>query len=272
MMLNVLSCRVTYSTFGMKEFPKQNDTLELQQKIALIRNIPNSLFESGIFIGQQHDSIRYRLFKPRTAQTAAKRYPLILVLHGSGAIGTDNEKQLGVLAKLWLQEDIKTKYPAYILSPQFPNRSSNYEKDNARAVLASKPKACLQTVLQLLDSIEQTHFIDTNRIYVIGFSMGGSTVINAMIARPQLFAAGINISGIPQFQGMESIRKMPIWLIHGNSDSENPIHSDDQFYHEIKNKKKFRYWIFKNTEHNNIMCFKLLGNTIPEWLFKQVRK
>lgn len=250
-------------------FPKQTDTIELQQRFSQIRSIPNSLFESGLFVGAQSDSIRYRFLKPSTNVVTTKRYPLILVLHGSGAIGTDNEKQLGVLAKLWSQNDQRAKYPAFVLSPQFPSRSSNYEMDDERNTLTSRPQACLQTALQLLDSIKQTNLIDTNRIYVIGFSMGASTAINALIARPHLFAAGISISGIPQLNGIDSLHQIPIWLIHGNADTENTIDSDHQFYQLLKKKHHIRYWIFDRTEHNNIMCVKLLGDEIPQWLFKQ---
>ena len=41
--------------------------------------------------------------------------------------------------------------------------------------------------------------IDRDRIYVMGFSMGGATTSNAISKRPDLFAAAINISGISQF-------------------------------------------------------------------------
>ncbi len=43
------------------------------------------------------------------APQAGKRYPLIIVLHGSGAIGNDNSSQLGALAMSWSAPAIRKR-------------------------------------------------------------------------------------------------------------------------------------------------------------------
>ncbi len=167
--------------------------------------------------------------------------------------------------------EIQKKYPAYILAPQFDDRSSDYVLDKDRNILVSTPRSSLEAVLKLIDSLKKDLNIDEKRIYAVGFSMGGSTVINSLSARPDLFAAGISISGIPQFGSIEKLSTIPIWLIHGIDDTENPINSDEQFYKEI-DKKKIRFWKLKATTHDNVFTPQLLDNTLPKWLFKQRKK
>lgn len=235
-----------------------------------IRNISSDNFAADSFPGENNVLIRYRILKPINNKIGGRKFPLIIVFHGSGAIGKDNNSQLGLLAKMWASPDIQTKYPAFVVAPQFESRSSNYILDSNRNVLTSKPEACLFTALQLVDSLKHSSLnIDTTRIYVIGFSMGASTVINAISLRPDLFTAAVSISGIPQFRSMESLKNIPIWFMHGNMDTENPISSDRQFYKEASSNKAIRFWEFDSVGHDNIFQAFIPVADIPEWLFSQ---
>ncbi len=264
------SCLSTKTTYGQFIIDNTEDSTVSKQKIAEVRALDNNVFDPATFTGQENITLRYRLFKP-TKQNATEQYPLVIVYHGSGKpVGTDNQSQLGILPKLFANPGIQDKYPAYVLAPQFPTRSSDYVKDSARNVLYSIARPCLNTVLQLIDSLRSNLNIDSKRIYVVGFSMGGSTVINSLSARPDLFAAGISISGIPQFDQIKNIATIAVWLIHGMDDTENPIDSDEQFYRESNASTLF--WKLKGTTHNNVFTTRLLGETLPKWLFKQRRK
>src|ERR1700754_151402 len=203
------------SCSGLK---KQTGYYKLQQQISpdsanKIKNnilaISNDVFRPFQYTGVGSITINYRLLEPIQRNNKDK-YPLVLVLHGSGRpIGTDNKSQLGVLAKFWAQENIREKYPAYVLVPQFPRRSSNYRSDTVRKVLTSVPDSCLTVAFQLIDSLKNQLPIDDSRIYVLGFSMGGSSTINSLDSRPDLFAAGISISGIPDFDQTATLAHMP---------------------------------------------------------------
>ena len=239
------------------------DSLNTRLRIAKIKAIDNTVFEAGSFIGKGTPIINYRLLKP---EQITKKVPLIIVFHGSGAVGKDNIAQLGILAKLWAMPEIKSNYPAYVLAPQFLTRSSNYVEDKQRGLLTSVAQPCLETALQLIDSLKTSLNVDVTRIYAVGFSMGGSSVINVLSARPDLFAAGISISGIPQFDKAKILSTMPLWLMHGNLDTENPFASDAQFYKELQHKKRF--WEFDGKAHNDIFSSLILGEAIPKWLFK----
>jgi predicted peptidase len=263
------SCATSKKQFGEILIENTADTTLTKQEISKIRSLNPDIFDAGTFTDREQLEIKYRLFKPRQSN---KKYPLVVVYHGSGRpIGTDNASHLGILQKLFASPEIQSKYPAYVLAPQFPTRSSDYVMDSTvRNVLYSVHRPCLNSVFQLIDSLKSNLYIDKRRIYVVGYSMGGSTVINSLSTRPDLFAAGISISGIPQFDKLAELSEIPIWLIHGMDDTENPIDSDEQFYKEMH--KKVLFWKLKGTTHNNVFSSTILDETMPKWLFKQRKK
>jgi hypothetical protein len=60
----------------------------------------------------------YRLFRP----TASGKLPLVLYLHGSGGLGDDNQKQLGLGnvfgTRVWLLPENQKNFPCYVVVPQ----------------------------------------------------------------------------------------------------------------------------------------------------------
>jgi len=263
------SCNKSIHTFGKTKIAKSVDSIYLKQRIAEIKGLNTDVFTKGEFKSNDEISIVYRILKPKSTK---RKLPLVIVFHGSDAVGNDNSSQLGILAKLFAAHEIQAKYPAFILAPQFPSRSSNYILDQGRNVLTSVPQPCLTTALQLIDSLKNTLNIDEKRIYLIGFSMGASSVINALALKPEVFAAGISISGIPQFNQVNRLVNIPIWLIHGNTDTENPFNSDKQFFKEVSYRNKTRFWEMDNLAHNDIFAPEILTDELPKWLFKNKRK
>ncbi|GAA4308307.1 dienelactone hydrolase family protein [Mucilaginibacter gynuensis] len=222
------------------------------------------------FTTAAYKDIHYRLLSPANTISAAK-YPLVLVLHGSGAIGTDNQAQLTLLAKYWAQPNIQQKYPAYILVPQFPVRSSNYTNDVTRNTLVSEPDNCLNSALELIDSLKKALPINPDKIYIMGFSMGASSTVNAIGIRPDLFAAGISVSGIPDFNHINELKNIPLWVIHGNADTENPGRTDSFLYHQLKAARgKLKYTIIEGLAHE-VWPRLYTGEAMPKWLWSKQR-
>lgn len=266
-LFGLYSCNSSNPKFGKRFVVKDGDTISLQKLKGEIRSVSHTVFEIGTYTGNKNISIQYRLLKPKL-KSAINKLPLVIVFHGSAAIGNDNESQLGLLAKLWALDIIQKKYPAYVLAPQFSVRSSNYSMDKNRGVLVSVAQDPVRTTLQLIDSLKADLNIDSKRIYLVGFSMGASTVINTLSSRPDLFAAAVSIAGIPEFDQIESLVNTPIWLIHGNQDTENPFESDVQFYEERCTYKQTLFWEMDSLEHNDVLSTELLGEAIPKWLFR----
>ena len=267
--LFLFSCTSQKMKYGIRtEFRDKADSLQSLARIRYIKSLDYSDFKAGKF-ENGNVAVNYRFLKPKKIEQD-KKYPLILVFHGSGAVGTNNTAQMGLLFKMWLLQENREKYPVYVLSPQFPVRSSNYHLDESRNVKVSQSNEYLDLVLKSVDSLIINENIDPNRIYVMGFSMGGATTSNAISKRPDLFAAAINISGISQFDKMDSLLKMPIWIVHGSLDTDNFPQSNFKFFDEMKAKGKVVLWEFKDKYHNNILSAELVDQ-IPKWLFKQIK-
>lgn len=256
--------------YKAQELVSADSAVKLKSKLS--QAVSNDLFEPFTFTGSNHTTIPYRLLRPAPSNKTGK-YPLVLVLHSSGAIGTDNTSQLGILAKLWAQPAIRGKYPAYVVVPQFPQRSSNYQTDKSRNVLTSVPDPSLASVLQLIDSLRQVLPVNLKQVYVIGFSMGASSTINSLGLRPDMFAAAVSVSGIPDFNHIDKLAQTPLWLIHGNADTENPIASDRLLYKELLSlhDQHIKFWEIDNLEHD-VYPKLYTSDAIPAWLFSQKKK
>ena len=261
------SCVSRKTQFGTKtEIRDSKDSTQSLAKISLIKSLEYSEFKEGQF-SNENKSLKYRILRPEKLDLN-KKYPLIVVFHGSGAMGSDNKSQMGVLSKMWLLPENRKKFPAFVIAPQFPVRSSNYHLDTTRGVQVSESNEYLDLLLKSVDSLASVENIDRSRIYVMGFSMGGSTTTNAVSKRPDLFAAAINISGISQFNNNENLLKTPIWMVHGSLDTDNFPQSNLKFYDEMKDKGQVLFWEFKDKYHNNIISAKLV-DALPKWLFNQ---
>jgi len=118
----------------------------------------------------------YRLFVPKRYDPA-KKYPLVLWLHGSGGIGTDNLSQLAgdqiPGTRFWTTPAAQAKYPSFVLVPQA--RSGTWLSSNGAQAL------------DVLEKVGKDFSLDASRIYVIGQSMGGLGASSLLFERPRLF-------------------------------------------------------------------------------------
>jgi len=181
-------------------------------------------FAAGAFTAADGTVLRYRLLVPPRLEPG-RRYPLVVQFHGSGGIGTDNAGQLDTLARAWALPEVRARYPAFVLVPQFPVRSANYDDPAAPRVAVATP--ALSAALELIDSVVAQQPVDPARVYATGFSMGGSATWLSLLARPGLFAAAMPIGGIaPDRARASELRGIPILVLHGDADTENPIDAD----------------------------------------------
>lgn len=201
----------------------------------LARDVFNGIsadqFESGNFTSSRGKKWVYRLLRPST-EVPGETYPLVVQLHGSGGIGTDNTGQVERMAKSWAMPEVRARYQAFVLIPQFPIRSANYgsTSPDQHAV----PSPALDDALELVKHFAASHAVDGSRIYATGFSMGGSAAWLLPQLDPGTFAAIVPISGIaPPDSQVASYITLPVLAIHGNADTENPITADRRFTRAI---------------------------------------
>jgi predicted peptidase len=189
-----------------------------------VAQLDTSVFASGQFTAADGSTLSYRLLSPATIEPG-RRYPLVLQLHSSGGIGQDNQSQLDAMAKGWALPDNRARYPAFVLVPQFAVRSANY--DDPVAPRSAQASPALATAMALVDDLATRLPVDADRIYASGFSMGGSAAWLSPVLRPGRFAAIVPISGIaPADTAAPALASLPILVMHGDADTENPIDAD----------------------------------------------
>jgi predicted peptidase len=200
------------------------------ERIALIdafKGKSSSIVKS--FEARTHKSdwvMPYRLFRP----AASGKLPLVLYLHGSGGLGDDNQKQMGLGnvfgTRVWALPENQNSYPCYVVVPQTDRGWNRYAPPSARDTGAKAIPglgAGARLALEIVDALCREFTIDKRRIYVTGQSMGGAGTWNVITYRPDFFAAAVICCGsISPEDGSGSI-DTPVWNFHGDSDKTVPV-------------------------------------------------
>lgn len=213
----------------------------------------------------------FRVLKPTA--TGRQRFPLVLMLHGSGGIGADNRAQLGMLARSWSLPAIAKQFPAFVIAPQFAARTANYARDRTDGGPSSRAGPALEAALALVEHYVKTEAVDPERIYVVGFSMGASAAWHAVTGRPGLFAAAVPFSGVaPERALAPGLAATPIFMVHGNADTTNSIASDRLMYAALQRAGgAVRFREVEGLDHN-VPLDMLAATDWRTWLFGQRRR
>lgn len=147
----------------------------------------------------------------------SETYPLFLFLHGSGERGSDNESQTVHGGRLFASDPLLAK--AIVVVPQCPREDywvmidRPVQNNATRTFPASAPMSVsLGAVKELLDCMVGLGFVDTDRIYGSGLSMGGFAILDLVARFPDLFAAvepicgGINVERMRSYEGGTAFR------------------------------------------------------------------
>jgi predicted peptidase len=226
-----------------------------------IEPVPLSLFEAGEF-EEGAVKLPYRLLRPERV-VPGRRYPLVVLMHGSGQIGTDNVAQLGIDAKSWATPEMRRKYPAFILAPQFPDRPTNYR--TVDGVLRADPTHLLDVALDLIVKVAGELPVDPKRIYGTGYSMGASALWDAQGRRPNLFAAVAAIDGVPNADAYLASPRTALLIVQGDLDNAALRAACEQAFQRLRD-KRVTFWRFVNTSHEYPLEF-LTRPDLADWLF-----
>ena len=245
------------------------DSLAFINNRKVLNNLNTEIFQKRTFKNATVE-IPYRLLTPNNSDKT-KKFPLVITFHNSTRIGNDNENQLEPLAKIWLRDEIYSKYQCYVLAPQFSKRSSNYE-NNADNIQISKPSNEVVEIFELIKKLQKEYQnIDMQRIYLIGYSMGASTAQNLLNLKPNKFAAMVSVAAVPDFSNFKKYKNKNIWLIHGEQDNENPYAGSVALYNKLALNTNLTFTTYTNLNHNNIITPFLTTEEIPKWLFEKYK-
>lgn len=198
-------------------------------------------------------TLPYRLFMP-TSYSSAKKYPIVLCLHGSGESGTDNLSQITAnrLATSWADPANQVNYPCFVVAPQCPDTGTW----STGLPLPIRPE--LAAANNILDSLAREFAIDTNRFYVTGLSDGGFGTWELITRFPGRFAAAVPMSGGGNPEYAVDFIGVPIWDFHGAVDATVPV----QYSREMINALHALGQPVVYTQCHNIDCTGLSDSTI----------
>lgn len=181
---------------------------------------PVKLFEPRQFASDDGQVLNYRLLKPKDFKSTSI-YPLVIFLHGAGERGDDNKAQLVHGMKEFCKPQWREKFPCYVLAPQCPKEQKWADIDWTKpgVELPSKISRSLEITLQVVDQMIENATIDKERIYITGLSMGGYGTWDALVRRPDFFAAALPICGGGDPNTAAQIKHIPIACFHGSNDT-----------------------------------------------------
>ncbi len=238
-------------------------------------------------------TLNYCVYEPENLDKENGKAPLILFLHGAGERGSNNEWQLknAILKVVNTGEWAKS----VIIAPQCPsstggNTNSNVNDPNKWVetpwtagnyeqadIPESKP---LHAAAQLVKEYANYSYIDADRVYVVGLSMGGFGTWDIISRYPELFAAAVPMCGGGPTDKIDVLKNIPIYTFHGTKDTAVPYAGTEAMYNAIvaAGGENILFYTYTGSGHNiwdKAITFAGDGTNYPAleaWLFSQVKK
>ncbi len=179
-------------------------------------------------------------------------HPLVIFLHGASLCGKnlDKVKTYGTIDAI----EKGRKLDAYVIAPQNPGGSWNPHK-----------------VMRIVDWVEKTHNVDSNRVYVLGMSLGGYGTIDLAATYPERIAAAMALCGGGTVRDLSGLNEVPLWIIHGMADRAVSIRESDMVAEAIKRVDKdaprLKYDRVPGMNHGQPARFLYLEDTY-DWLMQ----
>ena len=162
---------------------------------------------------------------PKGYDESSERFPLIVCLHGAGEVGKDVTEIAG--------HDISRYASGRVAASNFPFVVA--------APVTTKPgwepEQVVHVVDTILDDARFGHRIDSSRIYLTGFSMGGFGTFRTACEFPDRFAAIIPLAGFGMLNDAAKLQTVPTWAFHGDADNMVSYVATKNMISTMKNQK-----------------------------------
>ncbi len=194
---------------------------------------------------------------------SAKRIPLILALHGKSQ-NNENGKQVGGWMKTFSKEENHKERPCIVVAPlcyqPYGGTGGGWsDKPGLQAVALVK---------ELIKSLP----VDKERVYCVGYSMGGFGTCHLINSEPRMFAAGVAVAGCTGVETAGTFKKVPLWLFHATDDATVEVKYSRDLAKALEKAKDCKYTEYPTGGHG------IVGKVFDEpdmhmWLFaKGVKK
>lgn len=211
------------------------------------------------YTGEYTDfSLPYAIYVPDATilEKNKGKLPVVLHMEHAGANSTDPMASLtsSMAAAKLTDPAFQKKHPAIIVVPQVndTHRSTNDYVASSDANTA---------VWELLDSLLHTYkdYVDTNRIYGTGQSMGGMLLLN-MAAQRDNFFAGLALIGAQWSNNYDK------WVENSNSPARTPENDPISFNGFGLDKANYQNWYYMISD-DNILVHTCAGDPMAtgEW-------
>lgn len=240
----------------------------LKSSINRVRNrFLNGRTITGEYI-RNNITLKYRYFEPENKSDS----PLCVILHGAGERGSDNFKQLNYSTIMFIKA-IRKKYSPLILLPQCPSDNVwtiNPKRPFNNFFLDSIPVSpTLEIVRDIILKLAKVYSVDTNRIYIIGYSMGGTGTWEMIFRNPDLFAAAIPICAASDPSKASLVKDIHIWAFSAENDQFYDYRETEETVTRLKaNNCDIKYTLYRSQEHY-IWGQIFKDPQVSEWLFSK---
>lgn len=164
----------------------------------------------------------------------SKKYPTLLYLHGAGTIGNDIEKLEN--SGFWKHAD-NTDLPCVIFAPQCDQGKVWFD--------------LFEKLENFAISALEFEFVDKERYYLTGGSMGGYAAWQLAMSLNNVFAAVLPVCGGGMYWNSGRLKNMPVWAFHGENDPTVFCEESVKMVEGInKRGGNAKLTIYPNTEHN----------------------
>jgi predicted peptidase len=181
---------------------------------------------------------------------------VLVFLHGRSLSGDNLElvKEYGVITEIVAGR----KIPAIVVAPQVP-KGKSWEPDK---------------VMSVIDYVQKNYKTDTNRLYIVGMSLGGYGVLHFTGKYYKKVAAAIALCGGGNLTDACNLSQVNLWIQHGKKDRAVPFSESEKLVEAIKKcdngGKKLKFTVYDNYGHGELArCFR--QDEFYDWLFAQRR-
>lgn len=246
-------------------------TAFLPINVMAVRPPVNEEYAREEFVSSENVKLPYRIMAPEDIKENTK-YPLVVFLHGAGERGDDNEKQLLHGGSVFSNPVNAEKYPAFVVFPQCKEKFWT-ENINERMFMPGAPTPNLSkteaSVMELVNNIIANNPIDTQRIYIVGISMGGVAAYDLACRYPQKFAAAVPICGAVNPERLPEATEVSFMIFQGEDDEQVPSICGRQAYKALNSAgANVEYVEFSGIGHDCWDSAFNYYNFLP-WLFSQ---
>ena len=286
-----------YAQHGNKEYYKCSCGDLFEDKAATkpttenaVKVLSETMFDKKSYTNNGY-SLNYCLYEPTNLNKSSDKVPLVLFLHGAGERGSDNQAQLkNAILKVVNKNNTSSNWMnSVIIAPQCPLLGTNSMDINdykwvdtlwskGNYVQENVPEnERLNAVANLVNQYATYDYIDEDRVYVVGLSMGGFGTWDIISRYPNMFAAAVPICGGGPIDKINVLKDIPIYTFHGTADSSVPYSGTQEMYNAIigAGGEKITFYTFSGKGHgiwNDAITFGGSGTQYPaleDWLFSQ---